>query len=329
MSLIDAPVVVTGGAGFLGREVVRSLVAQGVGDVRVVDREPLSHADARVRGYDLDLRDGSLAPAFAGAKTVLHLAACQYHSPLARSTYGLPFFEVNVEGTRRALEAAAKAGVERFVFVSTNMVYGLPRELPLRETHPLEPFGPYGQSKLAGERLVAAAHGDAMKTAVVRPGLIVGPGRLGVIAKVFDAILRGLPLPMVGGGRNRYELMSVEDVASLVIAAAAAERAPRHVAYNCIAREVTTMRTWIAHLASIVHSRSRVIPLPGALVKPLLAALEVVHAAPLRRDQYLIADRDYFLDGTLARQELGWTPRWSSLEAIEANFRWYLETQRR
>jgi dTDP-glucose 4,6-dehydratase len=326
MSLIDAPVVVTGGAGFLGREVVESLIAQGVGDVRVVDREPLSEPAPGVYGYALDLRDGSLSAAFAGAKTVLHLAACQYHSPLARSTYGLPFFEVNVEGTRRALAAAAQAGVERFVFVSTNMVYGLPRELPLRETHPLEPFGPYGQSKLAAERLVAAAHGDAMKTAIVRPGLIVGPGRLGVIAKVFDAILRGLPLPMVGGGRNRYELMSVEDVASLSIAAA---RAPHHAAYNCIAREVTTMRTWIAHLASIVHSRSRVIPLPGALVKPLLAALELVHAAPLRRDQYLIADRDYFLDGTLAREELGWTPRWSSLEAIEANFRWYLETRRR
>ncbi|HEX4354349.1 MAG TPA: NAD(P)-dependent oxidoreductase, partial [Polyangiales bacterium] len=123
----DHPVAVTGGAGFLGREVVRQLQRQGCPDIRVVDMQPFgidgapprAAANRNVREFRLDLRHGDMRRAFDGAKTVLHLAACQYHTPLARSTYALPFFEVNVDGTRRVLEAAEQADVERLVFVST------------------------------------------------------------------------------------------------------------------------------------------------------------------------------------------------------------------
>ena len=140
--------------------------------------------------------------AFDGAKTVLHLAACQYHTPLAASTYDLPFFPVNVDGTRRVLDAARRGGAERLVFVSTNMVYGLPQQLPLTEAHVRNPFGPYGKSKLEAEKLVEAAHGNGLDTAIVRPGLIVGPGRIGVVARVFDWILAGKPIGSSGAGET-------------------------------------------------------------------------------------------------------------------------------
>ena len=68
------------------------------------------------------------------------------------------------------------------------MVYGLPRAVPLTEKHPLEPFGPYGQSKLEAERLVEAAHSAALDCAIVRPGLIVGPGRAGVVDQLLNII---------------------------------------------------------------------------------------------------------------------------------------------
>jgi len=317
---LSGPVVVTGGAGFLGHSVVRQLLDSGVKDVRVVDLLPWDGRDPRVRGFVKDLRKDDLAEAFDGARAVLHLAACQYHTPLARSTYDLPFFEVNVEGTRRTLEAAKRGGAGAFSFVSTNMVYGLPRELPITEAHPTNPFGPYGRSKLEAEALVVGARGGKMKTAIVRPGLIVGPGRTGVIARVFESLLRNKPVLVIGSGQNLYEMMSCEDVASLTIAAAAQGR---ELAFNCAARSVPRMREWIQVVAGQAGSRSRIVGTPGFAVKWVCRLLETVRLSPLRKDQYLIADRDYYMSASLAERELGWTPRWGGLEAILETFRWY------
>ena len=319
----DDPVVVTGGSGFLGGVVVQQLLARGVTDIRVVDLVPAPRgraADARVRYYVRDLRSGALEEPFAGARTVLHLAACQYHTPVARTTYELPFFEINVDGTRRVLAAAKEAGAEHLVNVSTNMVYGLPRALPLTEEHPLEPFGPYGQSKLAAERLVAAAETSTFGCATVRPGLIVGPGRTGVVEKVFGWVDKNRPILMIGNANNRYEVMHVEDVASLVIAASV-KRATG--AFNCASASVPTMREWIEAVKELTGSRSRIIGIPGAAVKPALALLERVRLAPLRKDQYLIADVDYYMDAGRANRLLGWSPRYTGRDAILDTYRWH------
>jgi dTDP-glucose 4,6-dehydratase len=321
----DHPVAVTGGAGFLGREVVRQLQAAGCRDIRIIDLVPFTGADAAgVRAFQVDLRDGELGEAMAGVKTVLHLAACQYHTPLARTTYELPFYEVNVGGTERVLDAAEQAGAERLVFVSTNMVYGLPQARPLTEAHPCVPFGPYGGSKLQAEQLLERAHGRKLETAVVRPGLIVGPGRIGVIARIFDWILKGSPIWLIGGGSNRYEMMASEDVASLVLAVG---RAQGHGVYNCAAKSVVPMREWIEAVIEKAHSRSRVVGIPGGPLKLAFRMLEQVRLSPLRKDQYLIADIDYYMDAALAQRELGWTPLWGAKEAILATFRWYLQEQ--
>ncbi len=320
---VDAPVVVTGGAGFLGVEVVRQLEAAGIRDIRVVDlnRHPSATSErGGLRTFVRDIRDGDMSEAFEGAKTVLHLAACQYHTPLAKSTYDLPFFPVNVDGTRRVVEAAERAGAERLVFVSTNMVYGLPQHLPLTEAHPRDPFGPYGQSKLGAEKIVAAAHGSKLTTAIVRPGLIVGPGRTGVVARVFDWLLAGKPVWLIGSGKNRYEMMSVEDVASLVIRAGGARN---HNAYNCAAASVATMREWVERVIVEAKSSSRIIGIPSAPLKIAFRALEAAHVSPLRKDQYLIADIDYYMSAGLAERELGWTPKWGGIDAILETFRWY------
>ncbi|MDB4942526.1 MAG: hypothetical protein JWP97_2060 [Labilithrix sp.] len=313
------PVVVTGAAGFLGAVVVEQLLARGVTDIRGVDLEVPKdrHFETdprgRVRYWQRDLRGDSLSEPFAGAQTVLHLAACQYHTPVASSTYELPFFSINVDGTRRVIEAAKDAGLRHLVFVSTNMVYGLPRALPLTEQHPRDPFGPYGQSKLAAERLVEAAHSDTFDCAVVRPGLIVGPGRVGVVERVFAWIDAGRPITMIGNAENRYEVMHVQDVASLVIAASTHRG---FAAYNCAASSVPTMREWIEAVKKVAGSRSPILGIPGRAVKPVLALLEKVRLAPLRKDQYLIADVDYYMDASLAREQLGWRPTFTGIEAI-------------
>ena len=327
-SVPEGPVVVTGGTGFLGGVVIEQLLALGVKDIRSVDLAEPASTDFRkdprgtVRYFTRDLRTDALDEAFAGARTVLHLAACQYHTPVAKSTYELPFFEINVDGTARVIEAAKKAGLAHLVFVSTNMVYGLPQQLPLTEEHPRDPFGPYGQSKLKAEALVAAAQSDTLDCAVVRPGLIVGPGRTGVVEKVFGWITQGRPITMIGNANNRYEVMHVSDVASLVIAASTHRG---YAAYNCASVSVPTMREWIEAVKKKAGSRAPIIGVPGFAVKPVLALLERVRLAPLRKDQFLIADIDYYMDAGLAKKDLGWTPKFTGLDAILDTYRWYTE----
>ena len=110
-------------------QVLTQLLAQGQTDIRLIDLAPFEgEVPKGARFFKADLRTGDLSEAFEGAKTVLNLAACQYHTPLAKSTYDLPFFEVNVDAMQRVIEAAEKAKLERHVFVSTNMVYGLPQQ---------------------------------------------------------------------------------------------------------------------------------------------------------------------------------------------------------
>jgi dTDP-glucose 4,6-dehydratase len=318
----DSPVVVTGGAGLVGRDVVAQLVAGGCPDIRVVDMDaPADRGPAPVRSHRMDLRSDDLAPAFDGAGTVLHLAACQYHSPLARSTHGLPFAAVNVEGTRRTLEAARRGGARVFVFVSTSMVYGLPLSVPVREDHPRRPIGPYGRSKVAAEALVEAAHGRDLRTAIVRPPALYGPGRTGVVTQVFDRILAGHPVPLLGSGRNRQELASPEDCARLVMLAG--RDGDAHATYNCGAATVPTMREWVSALIADAGSHSAIVPVPAALAEPGLWLLECLHRSPLRREQYAIASRDYMLDTTAARTRLGWAPRWGGVDLALAGFRWY------
>jgi dTDP-glucose 4,6-dehydratase len=252
---------------------------------------------------------------------VVHLAACQYHTPLAPTTYRLPFHAVNVEGTRRVLEAAAAAGVEALVHVSTNMVYGLPQFLPLSEDHPLQPLGPYGRTKLEAERLVAAARGSFARTVVVRPGLLVGPGRVGVIGRIIEWVLRDRPIPLIGDGRNRYELMAAEDCARLALQAT--QGPAGYSVYNCGSAHVPTMREWITAIIREAGSRSFIVEMPGRLLKPALRLLEAARMSPLREDQYEIADLDYYQSTATARERLGWTPRWTGTDAALATFHWY------
>jgi nucleoside-diphosphate-sugar epimerase len=85
------------------------------------------------------------------------------------------------------------------------------------------------------------------------------------------------------------------------------------------------MAEWIQAAADRLGSSSKIVSLPGGLAKFALAALEYVHLAPLRRDQYAVADLDYYLDASHAREDLGWEPRLGGVEAALATLDWFLE----
>jgi UDP-glucose 4-epimerase len=223
-------VVVTGGAGFIGSELVRQLHARG-DRVHIVDtlvngcRANVEDVlGERVTLDTTDIRDaGCLTSVLPRVRTVFHLACLgvrhSIHSPEENH-------EVNATGTLRLLEASRAAQVPRFVYVSSSEVYGTAQSVPMTEDHPTTPCTVYGASKLAGECYARAYHRThGYPTVVVRPFNTYGPrshheGDSGeVIPKFLLRALSGRPLIVFGDGTQTRDFTYVSDTAAGILAA--------------------------------------------------------------------------------------------------------------
>lgn len=318
-------ILVTGSAGLLGRELCTQLAARGF-RVRGIDRQSEPEAQARVCRAD-ELHADLLDPAAcrkscSGVTTIIHTAALQHHSSPPR--WGRErFFSANVEMTRNVVDAAVAAGVRHIVFVSSDMVYGMPPGRPLREDDPPRPIGPYGRSKLASERVCESARQRGVVVTVLRPRLIVGPGRLGVLTRLFDRIRAGKSVPMLGDGGNRYQMVGVADVAAACIAAI--ER-PFAGVFNLGSSDPPTVRALLEEICRRAGTGSRVTPLPLAPANAALWVLHAVRLSPLVPEQFRIAGVDYVLDTSAAKHNLGWAPELSDIEMLWQAYQAYFCT---
>lgn len=232
-------IVVTGGAGFIGRHLVARLCANRAafagadGPIVVVDnlrrgsREALAEgiASGQVRFIEGDIRDTAvLAEAMRDAEYVYHLAGqSNVMGSEADPDYA---FTTNVVGTYNVVQAALAAGARRLVFTSSREVYGQPVSLPVAESAPLAPKNAYGASKVAGEMTcrVAAARGG-LEVATLRLVNVYGPGDSGrVIPLWLEAAARGEHM-VIYGGAQVIDFIWVEDAVSALIRAALVPRA--------------------------------------------------------------------------------------------------------
>jgi len=237
--LTGARVLVTGGAGFIGSHLVEAVLREpGVRAVLVLDNlrngslENLAAAadDPRLDVLVDDVTDpGAVDRAVTGADVVLHLACLgvrhSLHSPLENH-------RVNAEGTLLLLEAARRAGVRRFVHVSSSEVFGTAQYAPMDERHPTWPETVYGASKLAGEAYARAAfrtHG--FPVVVARPFNTYGPrshfeGDSGeVIPRTIVRAMCGLAALVFGDGEQTRDFMHVSDTAAGLLALARCDAA--------------------------------------------------------------------------------------------------------
>lgn len=229
-------ILVTGGAGFIGSELVRQLAAQGT-KVVVIDnlvngrRENLDELPAdRVQLVVADIRDSQrMADLMQGVDIVFHLACLgvrhSVHSPHENH-------EVNATATLKLLSAAKAMGVKRFVYVSSSEVYGTALWVPMSEEHPTFPMTVYGASKLAGECYTRAFYRTyGYPTVIVRPFNTYGPrchheGDSGeVIPKFLLRCMAGRPMVIFGDGTQTRDFTYMSDIARGILAAGLADDA--------------------------------------------------------------------------------------------------------
>jgi UDP-glucose 4-epimerase len=223
-------IAVTGGAGYIGSTLIIKLVDDGDTIVSVdnLTRGDYGHLKA-IRAHEKasliegDIRNGKLlAEIFEDAEAIAHLAAlpglilCRERPEEATS--------VNIYGTHQVLETARKLDIGKVVFCSSAAIYGRPREIPVREGHPLRPLNLYGVTKLAGEKLMEVYYDNyGIDTISLRFGNVFGVGLYTnyetVVPKFVKQGLEGNPLTVYGDGKSSRDFVHVGDIVQAIILA--------------------------------------------------------------------------------------------------------------
>ena len=292
-------VVVTGAGGFVGRALISHLITDGYEVVPIV-RTAQGLANERVID---DIESADWLEILFGADAVVHLAA-RVHMMHDRAPDPLAEFRrVNVDGTRILAEAASRAGVRRFLFLSSIKVNGefTQSNKPFRPTDPPRAIDSYGLSKQEAEAaLFEVARSGPMTVTIVRPPLIYGPGMKGNLRALVTALRHGIPLPFGRITQNRRSLVGVGNLTSLISVALRHPAASNSVFLVADGEDLSTAAL-VRALAAAIGRKPRLLPVPASLIR-VVAGLVGRHAAADR----LVGNLQ--VDIIETRAKLGWSP---------------------
>lgn len=305
--------IIFGGNGFVGRYLVQELLKTG--EVIVCDLVGTSVPEkAKYIPVDIRNRDHFAAIPLGKEDVVINLAANQYHTKVPKRNRNAYFSDTNTKGVRNILTYMEEKGCRKMIQFTTDMTYGKPQYLPVDTKHPQVPFGPYGQSKKNAEVLCKKYRKKGFQITIFRPRMINGPGRLGILEKLFLLIKYNLPVPTIGSGQNCYQMISVFDCVSAVVCAIQ-KGCPNHE-YNLGSEHAPSTRELLKNLVRSVNSKSIVIPTPGKLVKLVLGILGKLGIEIMYKEQYMIADENYVLDVEETVKDLDWHPKYNDQDMI-------------
>lgn len=308
-------VLITGGSGYFGSVLAQLALAAGR-KVRIFDVNPPSDL-ADVEYVAGDIRDRAVVRgACEGVDVVLHNVA---QVPLARDRE--LFWSVNVVGTANVLVAARDAKVAKVVHTSSSAIFGIPEHNPVTEETPGRPLEDYGRAKLHAELLCREAVDGGLDVTIVRPRTILGHGRLGIMAVLFEFVADGAPVFVIGSGDNRYQLVHANDLADACLRAAGREGPG---VYNIGAAEFGTMRETLQALVDHAGTGSQVRSLPANAARRAMRTLGGAGLVPFAPYHWLLYGESLWFDITKARLELGWEPEHSNASMVIESYEWFL-----
>ncbi len=307
--------LVTGASGFIGTALTQRLLAEGR-PFRIASRRPGSaNAPAVVVG-DLS-GEVDWSAALEDVDTVLHLAG-RAHITGREAKSDTAFFRVNVDATKRLALASAAAGVRRFVFLSSAKVMGDESgALPFRESDTPHPIGPYGTSKLLAEQAaLEVGRSTSLSVVILRSPLVYGPGVRANFLSLLRAVDHGYPLPF-GAVRNSRSMIAVENLVDALLSCATdpSINSSSEVYFVKDDDDLSTPEL-IRIMADALGRKPRLVSIPPG-------ALRLGARIIGRQDMMNRLIGTFSVDATRISEHLGWLPRVSSADGIDATVRWY------
>jgi len=298
-------ILVTGGAGFIGRHLVKSLLKSGY-KVTIFDnfsnsseKQIASLVDDGLNVISGDITDyESLLNSLSGNDLVIHLAA----QISVQKSIDDPEFtnKVNVQGTVNLLNACVKKNIKKIIFVSSAAVYGIPDELPIFEKSQTKPISPYGESKLAMEKsLEEFSQSNDLNCIILRLFNVYGEGQsieyAGVITKFMEKIQSDKSLIIFGDGNNTRDFVSIDDVVNFFHLAIKKLDDKKASIYNIATGKPISINE-LANLMITISGKK----------------LEIEHSKPLEGD---IKHSQASISS--AQSEIGYSPKVSLREGLE------------
>lgn len=330
--LAGKTILVTGAAGFIGGALFKRLMEYGLDVTGTVlyeqEAEELRRHGYRVEVLDL-AGDASWDRLLGGVDIVFNIAALFQEAEQGEAMY----HKVNVEGTVKLVETAARCGVKRFVHCSTVGVHGDVKQVPCTEQSPYNPMDEYHRTKLEGELAVLdfarSLPDDAMVVTVNRPAMVYGPGDVRML-KLFSAIAAGRFI-MIGSGRVLAHLGHIDDQVDSLLLGAVKPRADVHLeAFNIASGEYITLNELAASIARAAGTKIPAYKIPVAPVWLAGLACELICRPfgikpPIFRRRVGFFTHNRAFDLTQAKDKLGYTSRIGHEEGINATLKWYKE----
>lgn len=318
-------VLVTGGAGFLGSVFVLYLLKKN-NNVVVFDKlKPDVYQNYSKNLFyfkgDVISKDDveSVFKKHGPFDVVYHLAA----SAPDKSVSDDILWKTNVFGTENLIREAIDNKARSFVFTSTNVTYGIPKELPVSENTPVNPLEIYGKSKVQAENILAKFKED-INIQIIRCPVIAGVGRLGLQAILFEFISENRNVYVLGKGSNKYQFVDAIDVS---VALEKASHIKGFDIYNIGSDEILTLSEIYQKVIDFAKSKSKIVSVPRIPSLIILSILEKLNISPLGVYQYTMIGRSLYQDTSKIKKKLDFKLQKTNLDTFIDNYKWYIKNK--
>jgi nucleoside-diphosphate-sugar epimerase len=321
-------ILVTGGTGFTGRALVKRLIAEGHEVVALDYKEGLKTGELRDMGAEVVIGSvtdkATIKKCMKNVEIVHHLAAAFREMNVPDSYYR----EVNVGGTRNALEAAYNENVKKFIYCSTCGVHGNIDDPPGDEDAPIQPADYYQQTKYEAEPIVHEFYKKGMKTVILRPAAIYGPGDPERFFMIFKRVAGGR-FPMFGNGKTYYHPLYIDNLIDAHMLSMEDGKGDGK-AYLIADEDYIEIEELVKKVADAMNVQ---VSIPHFPVMPLVVAGHICEkmckpfgiTPPIfpRRVDWYRQNRAFKIDK--AKRDLGYQPRIDLDEGLRRTARWYKE----